>query len=299
MKTIFRIEKRKAFTVISRPLLEDKRLKWATRGILGYLLSKPDNWVLQIADLKNNGDLGRDALYARIREAIQFGYISRFYQRDEKGRVLKVEYVVREDPVYPSPEKPEMVNRDTANTDNNKEGVISNTKKTQTTTTHAHKDSANLVFPEFDTEVERAACKAVIEKLDVKHQQRVLDELTARMTCPKLERLENPMGYLKGWLIKKIEEGELPYTVRGEKLAKLRDPCISLQQKQKTSRHKIHELTADIHHLNRLIKFQQDQGAEANELSQQVKSREIEIDQLKSNLLDQSDMLTNISNGSS
>ena len=129
MKTIFRIEKRKSFTIISRPLLEDRRLKWATRGILGYLLSKPDDWELQIADLKNNGDLSRDALYARLREAIQFGYISRFYQRDEKGRVLKVEYVVREDPVCPYPEKLEIANPepdkpDTANTDNNKEEVF-------------------------------------------------------------------------------------------------------------------------------------------------------------------------------
>lgn len=299
MKTILRLEKRKAFTVISRPLLEDRRLKWATRGILGYLLSKPDDWELQITDLKNNGDLGRDALYSRLSEAIQYGYISRLYYRNEKGRVLKVEYIVREDPLYPYPEKPEMANQDpdkpdTANTDDNKEGIVTNTEKTPTI--HDHKDSENLVFPEFETEEQRAACSVVIEKLDVKHQQRVLDELAARMTCPKLEKLENPMGYLKGWLIKKIEAGELPYTARGEKLARLRDPQLRIQQQQINSRQKIHEITADIHHLNRLIKFQQSQGAEAVELERQVNSRQIELDQLKLNLQDQKNTLNIVPN---
>ncbi len=302
MKTILRIEKRKAFTIISRPLLEDRRLKWATRGILGYLLSKPDDWELHISDLKKNGDLGRDALYARISEAIQFGYISRFYQRDEKGRVLKVEYVVREDPVCPYPEKPEMANPvtdkpDKANTDNNKEGFVFNTEKTPTTTWHAHKNPVSLVFPEFATDEERAACALAIARLDEKHQQRVLDELAARMTSTKLGRLENPVGYLKGWLIKKIEAGELPYTDRGEKLAMLRDPQFINSQQQKICRQKRHELTAEINHLNRLIEFQQGQGFESDELKRQVTSRQIELDQLKLNLQSQKDMLKIVPNG--
>lgn len=289
MKNIIRIEKRKKFTVISRGLLEDNRLKWATRGILGYLLSKPDNWILQIADLRNNGDLGKDALYARIREAIQFGYISRTYQRDEKGRVLKVEYVVREDPVYPYPEKPEMANPDldkpdTDNTDNNKETSVSNTEKITTTAEASpSKNMSTLIFPEFDTAEELSLCKATVENLDDEYQQPILDELAARMTCTKLDKLDNPIGYLKGWLIKRLHEGDMPCTSRGAQLAANRDdPEFRLKQFKKENRHKMIEITSDINHLNQLIEFQRKQGTDPVELLQQREKKQANLNEFKS-----------------
>ncbi len=145
VKNIVRIEKRdKGFTVISRMLLEDPRLGWATRGIIAYLLSKPDNWILQVEDLRKRGDLGRDAIYKRIKNAIECGYITRIDHRNKNGRISHVEYIVREEPIYPLPENKDTgdsiaKNQDTGNPDpENKDitkyEVLPNTKKTTTTT---------------------------------------------------------------------------------------------------------------------------------------------------------------------
>ena len=86
--------------------------------------------------------------------------------------------------------------------------------------------------------------------------------------------------------------GSLPYTHRGEKLAMLRDPHLQIKQQQKTNRQKINELAAEIHHLNRLIKFQQNQGTESDELIRQVKDRQVELDQQKLNLQSSKDVLS-------
>jgi len=43
--TIIRLKHGRApFVVIDRRVLEDERLTWAARGVLGYLLAKPDDW---------------------------------------------------------------------------------------------------------------------------------------------------------------------------------------------------------------------------------------------------------------
>ena len=57
--TIIRVKHRRApFVVIDRRVLEDERLTWAARGMLGYLLAKPDDWKLRITDLQRRGNLG-------------------------------------------------------------------------------------------------------------------------------------------------------------------------------------------------------------------------------------------------
>jgi hypothetical protein len=184
MKNIIRIEKREKFTVISRNLLEDKRLMWSTRGILAYLLSKPDNWILQISDLKKNGDLGRDAIYCRVNQAIEYGYISRINLRNEKGRMYGVEYIVREKPLKPLPENQQTVlplpdMPDTANPDNNKYSLKTNTKKpTTTTTTRQNVGCSSLIFHRKLTEIQRVEISGIIQNLNSVLAQNVLDELS-------------------------------------------------------------------------------------------------------------------------
>lgn len=53
MPTIIRVKHRHGpYVVIDRRVLEDKRLTWAARGILGYLLAKPNDWELRVEDLR-------------------------------------------------------------------------------------------------------------------------------------------------------------------------------------------------------------------------------------------------------
>jgi len=61
--TIIRARRRHRFVIIDQQAIEDTRLSWAARGLLGYLLSRPDDWKVLVNDLKKRGDLGRDGIY--------------------------------------------------------------------------------------------------------------------------------------------------------------------------------------------------------------------------------------------
>lgn len=206
MKNIIRIEKRKKFTVISRDLLEDNRLQWSTRGILGYLLSKPDNWVLQVQDLKKQGDLGRDAIYNRIKNAIQHGYITRIDHRDSKGRITGVEYIVHEEPIKPLPENPESANQEQVrpnpvNTDNTKDEVLINTDTTTTTVC----SSRDLKFHSQLTNIEKQEISKLIAELSDEQAQDILFELSGFIDKNLIQK--DPISLVQG-LVRKLNNGE-------------------------------------------------------------------------------------------
>lgn len=210
MKNIIRIEKRKKFTIINRDLLEDPRLNWATRGILAYLLSKPDNWVLQVNDLKNQGDLGRDAIYNRIKNAIEFGYITRIDHRDEKGRIRSVEYIVHEEPIYPFPENPDTVKQDTGspdpgNTDNNKDEVLPNTKKTTTTTISDEMGCSSFKFHKKITKNQKIEICKLLQTIAPDIGQDILFELSGFIDKNLVKKDE--VSLVQG-LVRKAKQGE-------------------------------------------------------------------------------------------
>ncbi len=94
--SIIRVQKNSNYSVISNVHLQDETLSWKAKGILSYLLSKPDSWQVYISHLKNQSTDGRDATASGIRELINAGYISRDYTRNEVGQMTGRSYVVYE-----------------------------------------------------------------------------------------------------------------------------------------------------------------------------------------------------------
>jgi len=147
---IVRVQKNSNYSVISNVHLQDESLSWKAKGILSYLLSKPDNWQVYVAHLKNQSTDGRDATASGIRELIDAGYITRDYSRNEAGQITGRDYVVHEAaldekilgaPVNkddnpktenPSSVDPTTVDPELLNTDIIKYGLKKNTDDVQT-----------------------------------------------------------------------------------------------------------------------------------------------------------------------
>ena len=49
--SIIRSKRQSNFTIIDNRVFADNCLSFAAMGLLGYLLSKPDNWTVNIAQL--------------------------------------------------------------------------------------------------------------------------------------------------------------------------------------------------------------------------------------------------------
>ena len=110
------------FYLLDKKISEDKNLSWAGRGILIFLLGKPDNWQVSVTNLVNETkgamgrSLGRDGVYGLLTELMSAGYVVREQSRAQDGRVLATEYLVSEVPrvpvsmaasaLFPLPESP-------------------------------------------------------------------------------------------------------------------------------------------------------------------------------------------------
>jgi hypothetical protein len=87
------------FVMINKRGLEDPELSWPAKGLWAYLLSKPDDWKINITHLskiyeKKGG--GERAIYGLLKELIQHGYCRRDQKKGEDGKFLDYEYVILE-----------------------------------------------------------------------------------------------------------------------------------------------------------------------------------------------------------
>ena len=112
---------------------QDDRLSFEARGLLCYLLSKPDDWEVKIDDLKRAGNCGRDRIYRILEELLAAGYLERIQERDEQGRWQPGVYLVHEVSILPVEEQPLPENLDTEKADTY---IIENIHKKQELTDH-------------------------------------------------------------------------------------------------------------------------------------------------------------------
>lgn len=98
------------FAIIPNHIADDARLSFEARGVLCYLLAKPDDWRIHVNGIRKAGDIGRDKTYRILQELTEAGYLERVETRGEGGRITGYDYIVYDDPVptkLPFPEKPE------------------------------------------------------------------------------------------------------------------------------------------------------------------------------------------------
>jgi len=97
--SIIHIKKREnPYAQIDKRCLEDSRLSWRSRGILAYLLSKPDDWQVSVKDIENRGTEGREAVQAAMKELERFGYAQLQSVRSDKGTMIGKQWIVTEEP---------------------------------------------------------------------------------------------------------------------------------------------------------------------------------------------------------
>lgn len=90
------------FYILDKNISEDKRLSWGARGLLIYLLGKPDHWKVSVEALRNETaesgkPTGRDGVYAFLSELIDAGYVTR-EMLQSNGRMAGYNYYVMELP---------------------------------------------------------------------------------------------------------------------------------------------------------------------------------------------------------
>ena len=86
--TIFRAAKNKdnPYVMLDRRPLENQELSFKAKGILAYLMSRPDGWEVSVADLVKRGADGKASIRAGLKELRDAGHM-RYTVSREQGRI--------------------------------------------------------------------------------------------------------------------------------------------------------------------------------------------------------------------
>jgi phosphopantetheinyl transferase (holo-ACP synthase) len=115
-KTIYRVCKNRdnPYVMLNKGFFDDPSISLKSKGLLGYLLSKPDNWIVYRSEILKHCTDGIDSLKSAIKELKKSGYMKIEPERNEEGKVVRWLTVVFEAPqsilkavpVNPQVEKP-------------------------------------------------------------------------------------------------------------------------------------------------------------------------------------------------
>lgn len=95
----FRVYKESGnFVTVHKDFIHDSNISWKAKGILLYLLSRPDDWQIYETELEQHSIDGLSRLKSGIKELEEIGYIQRNRKRDKSGRLNGYEYLVYEQP---------------------------------------------------------------------------------------------------------------------------------------------------------------------------------------------------------
>ena len=99
---IIRTNREHSYTIVSNKVYDKNQLSWQAMGLLGYLLTKPDNWQVMVAELVNvtkdtKKPTGREGVYNIINELKEKGFIS--VRKNSDG---STDYTVYDEPIQQS-----------------------------------------------------------------------------------------------------------------------------------------------------------------------------------------------------
>lgn len=210
---IKRAKRKNNFTTVNNDYLQDINLSWKAKGLITYVMSLPDDWQLNISDLKNRSKDGRDSTANGINELIENDYCRRIRNRNVGGVFAGFDYVVTdvkfepqtENPymVEPQTEKPNTENPNTANpntenteqinTNNTNNSFIQNTNSIVTPVNEFTDDTQKTLFPENDLD-KKQKDEEERKKVAQKKESAERRTLFKNSDVYKLVDFENPEG---------------------------------------------------------------------------------------------------------
>jgi len=203
--------KQNPYFMMNKTGINDPRLSLKAKGLLAYLLSKPDGWYINYQDIIKNSHNSVYSIRSAVKELLGFGYMVRTQIRNENGRFGYYDYTVYEKPqsinlrknrrspaigfphaVHPLTEKHTLLNNDL--------------KNVMTTTTTLSKINIDSPIPVADDSAALKKKNTIIEifkGLNIKSHLKIfedfpLDKILIYTTWLKNRnsKMTNPTGFL-------------------------------------------------------------------------------------------------------
>jgi len=189
MANIVRIKKNKNFVVMDKTALNDKRLSWKAKGIIAFMLSKPDDWTFYLDEISSNATDGMSSFRSGFNELKKLGYIKRIRTQDKNGKFTwetqVFEIPLTENPQVDNPymekphvENPRMENRNLLNNELTKNELTKNdsTKnKEDIYTLYEHWNNQKIINHRRMTEKMKRSSRARLKDYTLEELKKAID----------------------------------------------------------------------------------------------------------------------------
>ena len=193
------------FTILSNAVINDERLSFRARGVLVWLLSKPDDWHTRSESIAAQSPKeGRVAVRSALRELADLGYLVREKIQDERGRWSTIQTVYEEPATGPTPGKPTR-----GRTDVGQPGALVSTDRSRTKTNRSSRARKAVTSPavgRLATACSAAGLTATFAYLKP-DDAAVIDRLVEThgiaplVTAAKsVHRAHDPMRFAQAWI---------------------------------------------------------------------------------------------------
>ena len=217
--TFIRVVKNTNFSVINNEFLRRNDLSWKAKGILAYILTLPDNWIIRLNEVMRHATEGEKAFRSGWKELTELGYVERKPIRSG-NRISSWETIIREKPdISTNPELSCFVHVDDVHVQNGKLLNTNNTKylNKQSTNIYSSSDDERQPLSLVD-DVQHRSDKAK-EDTSKKEKAKQLDsdfEALWKLYPNKKGKAKAKKAYIKaikdGVTNKEIQDGIVAYT---------------------------------------------------------------------------------------
>jgi hypothetical protein len=200
MAFIRTIKQDNPFSQIDRFVFEsDDSISWQAKGLMGYLLTRPDDWKINHKDLVNRATNGKDSVTSILKELEKAGYIHYYQTKKENGKFGSWVYDVYERPefnpsynnVLPHTEKPHTENTDTEKPNAEKSDYTNNKSFTNNDLTKNKlvSSSREITFDSIESDLKQKYPNAPFEQI----RDNVLNDET--LTIESLNQFKGILEY--------------------------------------------------------------------------------------------------------
>lgn len=215
-----RKKKEKDFVQIQNSMFEDTRISWKAKGLLGYLLSRPEEgWDVFIADIVKRSTDGESAVKSAIKELKEAGYLIINKVKNEKGQFIGAEWIYDDVPFnFP----PKVENPPVGKTDLRKNALYNNTKKNNIKENNTKlKDIVNKENKSNKNNDQVNTKQEIIDKLILEYMKKGLNKKVSYMVIEQImpkgeipEGITNLGGYIRNALENTLRRSQVKHGIK-------------------------------------------------------------------------------------
>lgn len=221
----FSKDKKNPYFLMHNSTIIDKNISLKAKGLLAYLLSKPNNWFVSFPDLSSCSTDGIKSVRSAVKELLLAGYLHKSQFRNNNGQFTYYNYTIYEKPQKSISNKNNLSPHSLfgyavkGHADN---GTILNTDKVQSTDNNNNSPPVHSTFnpdaaDEYFSKEEQEKVKQILFKLGISNHNKIyslfhITDIHKYATWFDTRRFEmkNPTGFF----ISAIKEKWMDYETK-------------------------------------------------------------------------------------